>query len=96
MTSSVEVHIHKEGQIPIVRLGWTLSTFMAVTFVLCVIFGYVIPSLRGLMPPSFFPGFSWEQPLTTALPGLVWSVAVGWYVAVLFGCLYNAFGRVVR
>ena len=79
---------------PIVRLGWTLSSFMVITFVLCVVFGFILPDIRNLMFPSYFPGFSWEQPLITALPGLMWSVALGWYTAVLFGALYNAFGAV--
>jgi hypothetical protein len=83
-------------RIPIIRLGWTLSTFLAISFVLCVVFGFIVPDLRNLMPPSFFPGFSWEQPLITALPWLIGSLAAGWYVALLFGILYNAFGRVVR
>jgi hypothetical protein len=80
-------------RISIIRLGWTFSTFLAISFILCVVFGFIVPDLRNLMPPSFFPGFSWEQPLTTALPGLVWSFAVGWYAAALFGVLYNGFGR---
>ena len=94
MTGSVAAQV--PSQIPIIRLGWTLSTFLAISFVLCVVFGFIVPDLRNLMPPSFFPGFSWERPLTTTLPGLAWSFASGWYVALLFGVLYNAFGRVVR
>lgn len=94
MTTSVEVH--KGGKIPIVRFGWTLSTFLVISFLLCVVFGFIIPNLRNLMPPTYFPGFSWEQPVTTSFPGLIWSLAAGWYGAVLFGFLYNAFGRVVR
>lgn len=84
------------GQIPVVRLGWTLSSFLVITFILCVVFGLILPGMRNLMLPSYFPGFSWDEPLLTSLPGLVWSLAVGWYGAVLFGMLYNAFGRVVR
>ena len=90
------IEAHSTGQIPIIRLGWTLSTFLAISFVLCVLFGLIIPDLRNLMPPSYFPGFSWERPLLTALPGLIWSFAAGWYAAVLFGVLYNAFGRSSR
>ena len=84
------------GQIPIIRLGWTLSLFLVISFVLCVVFGFIIPDLRNLMPPSYFPGFSWERPLITALPAVAWSFAAGWYAAVLFGVLYNAFGRSPR
>ena len=80
-------------KLSIVRLACTLATFMAISFVLCVVFGYIFPGLRGLMPVTFFPGFSWEQPLTAWL-GVLWSTGFGAYVAVLFGVLYNAFGGV--
>jgi hypothetical protein len=82
-------------KLSIVRLACTLSTFMAISFVLCVVFGFLLPGLRGVMPVTFFPGFSWEQPLTAVL-GVLWSLGFGVYVAVLFGVLYNAFGGVGR
>lgn len=98
-SGEAEVPLHSRGysgRIPIVRLGWALSTFLAVSFVLCVVFGFFVPDLRNLTLPSLFPWFSWEQPLTTSLLGVIWSLATGWYAALLFGLLYNALGRVIR
>ena len=84
-----------QGRVQLIRLGWTLSSFMVISFVTCIILGYILPGLRDLMPVVFFPGFSWDQP-STMLWGLAWSIAVGWYVALLFGILYNGFGKLVR
>lgn len=94
MSSPAATHQHSLN-LSIVRLACTLSTFMALSFVFCVIAGYVVPSLRGLMPVTVFPGFSWDHP-ETAILGVVWSLGFGAYVAVLFGLLYNAFGRIGR
>lgn len=85
----------RSQRLSIARLACTLSAFMALSFVFCVIAGYVLPGLRGLMPVTAFPGFSWEHPQTAAL-GVIWSFGFGAYVAVLFGLLYNAFDRVGR
>lgn len=82
-------------KLSIVRLACTLSTFMAISFVVCVVFGFLLPGLRGLMPVTFFPGFSWEQPLTAVL-GVLWSLGFGVYVAVLFGVLYNSLAALVE
>ena len=68
---------------------------MAISFITCLILGYLLPGLRDFMPLVFFPGFSWDRPATMVW-GVLWSVAFGWYVALLFGILYNAFGRIVR
>ena len=78
-------------KLSIPRLAWILSTFMAISFILCVAAGYVLPGLRGLMPLNLIPGFSWANPLTGAL-GLVWSIGFGAYVAILFAVLFNSFG----
>lgn len=83
------------ARVPIVRLGWTLSAFLAISFLICIALGYVITPARDFMPLIFFPGFSWEQP-ATILWGLIWSVGWGWYAAVLFGLLYNGFGGLTR
>lgn len=79
------------SKLSILRLAATFSVFMAISFVLCVLAGYLLPGLRGSMPVSAFPDFSWEHPLS-AVHGMVWSMGVGVYVGVLFGVLYNSFG----
>jgi hypothetical protein len=74
-----------------VALGLSLSLFMALSCTLCVLLGLVIPDW-GLHQPwlQFFPGFTWLTWPNFAL-GLIESLAYGWYVALIFGPLYNVF-----
>jgi hypothetical protein len=78
--------------IPVLALGMGLSLFLAISYVLCVL-GYVLfPSLpiEHSALAIFLPGFrllSWQS----FVLGLVESFAWGWYVALIFGPLYNHF-----
>jgi hypothetical protein len=72
------------------NLGVSLSAFLAVSFVLCLL-GYVLfpglPITHSALS-IFLPGFellTWSD----FLVGLVESVAWGWYIALVFGGLYN-------
>lgn len=94
MSTSVPARQRRE-KLSVLRLAGTLSAFMAISFVGCVVAGYVFSGLRGLMPVSVFPGFSWEQPLTASL-GVAWSIGFGAYVGILFGFLYNIFDELGR
>jgi hypothetical protein len=78
-------------RIPIVALGWSLSFFFVLSFVLCVLLGLVVPDF-GLHQPwlQFFPGFTWLT-WPSFLLGLIESFAYGWYVALVFGPIYNFF-----
>jgi len=79
--------------IPIVALGLGLGVFLAVTYVLCVLFDLWFPNLA--MNPVWaplLPGFRWISWPSFGL-GLVEAVAYGWYVALVFGPLYNFFAR---
>jgi len=77
--------------INVVAFGWSLSSFFVITYVLCIASGLFIPDW-GMHKPwlQFFPGFEW---LTTKgfLIGLGEAFAYGWYVALVFGPLYNLF-----
>lgn len=75
---------------------WTaaLSSWMAITFTICVLGGVLAPELpiphRTL--ELLLPGFTWISP-TAFLLGLVESVLYGAYVALLFVWLHNFFVR---
>lgn len=78
--------------IPVFALGMSLSLFLVISYVLCVIGYLVFPGLpiNHAALTIFLPGFellSWP----TFLLGLVESFAYGWYVALIFGPLYNFF-----
>lgn len=80
-------------RIPVVPLGMGLGSFLVVTFVLCVLFDLWFPSLA--MNPVWaplLPGFTWISWSSFVL-GLVEAFAYGWYVALVFGPLYNFFAR---
>lgn len=77
--------------IAIVQLGLALSSFLAITFVLCAL-GERIPGLQKFhFLSALYPGIDWLS-ATPLLLGVGGAVAFGWYVAVLFGLLYNFFG----
>jgi len=77
-------------RLPIVPLGWALSLFLVLTYLVCVVFDLIFPgyamyeSWSGLLP-----GFVWLTPVGFAI-GLAESFLYGWYAALLFGGLFNA------
>lgn len=82
--------------IPVVPLGLSVSLFFVVTYVACIVFYLLFPDLvrTHALLALFLPGFSlldWPS----FFIGLAESFAYGWYVALIFGPLFNFFaGRV--
>jgi hypothetical protein len=77
--------------LPVMVLGMALSLFLVISYLICVT-TYFIPGLpiSHAMLTVFLPGFellSWQS----FFLGLVESFAWGWYVALIFGPLYNFF-----
>jgi len=77
--------------IPIVALGLSLSAFLVVSYVLCVLFDLWLPA-QAMNPvwSPLLPGFTWLTWPSFFL-GLVEIFAYGWYVALVFGPLYSFF-----
>jgi hypothetical protein len=78
--------------IPVLTLGMSLSLFSLISYVICIIGYLLFPALpiNHAALSIFLPGFtllSWP----TFLLGLVESFAYGWYIALIFGPLYNFF-----
>ena len=78
--------------IPVFALGFSLSIFFAITYLACIVFYFLFPDLilNHAVLSLFLPGFkllSWSS----FLLGLAESFAYGWYVALVFGPLYNFF-----
>ena len=82
--------------IPIVPFGMALGSFLAISFVLCVIFYLVapeaalnhailraLPGLKVMTWPSFFLG-------------LVEAFGYGWFIALIFAPIYNFFAARMR
>lgn len=80
-------------RLPVMALGTSLGLFLTVTYLLCIGFDLLFPG-QAMYPvwQRLLPGFTW---LTWQgfLLGLVESVAYGWYVALVFGPLFNLFAR---
>jgi hypothetical protein len=81
--------------IPIVAFGLALSAFVVVSYVICILGYLLLPGLpieHAASLAMFFPGvtlLSWGS----FFLGLVESILWGWYIALLFGWLYNFFLR---
>ena len=77
------------GRLSISGLGWSLSATLVVLFVLCMVAALFVP-LR--LAHGWISVWS-DAPINSSrvwIDGLVWSVAVGWLVALIFGTIYNS------
>lgn len=76
--------------IRLVPVGLSLSIFLAITFMLCAL-GNFIPELRDIhLLSAIYPDTDWSRP-ELLITGTIWAFAVGWYIALGFGLLYNLF-----
>ena len=75
---------------------WTVSlgSFLAVSFVICVLGGLLLPGLpiKHLMLEAILPGFVWISPGAFVL-GLAESFLFGVYGGLVFTLLHNYFAR---
>jgi hypothetical protein len=72
----------------------TLSSFAAITFVLCVGYGLLVPTAfhPAWLLEAILPGFRWLS-LGSFLLGLVESALYGAWTGLLYSALYNYFTR---
>ena len=90
--------VGQAGTIPIVTLGLSLSVFFVISYVICIA-GYLwLPGfpVQHAALSIFLPGFellSWGSFCLGMAESFIW----GWYIALVFGALYNFIGqRVAR
>ena len=78
-------------EVPISVIGLSLSAFFAISFLGCVLLGLVVPD-AGMHKPwlQFFPGFEWWT-VQGIVIGLIWTQVYGWWIALVFGSLFNFF-----
>ena len=72
-------------------VSWSLGIFMAITFILCVLYGLVVPQrLHGMSDflEAVLPAFKW---LTFGgfLLGIVESFLYGAYIGIVFVPIHN-------
>lgn len=72
-------------------VGHATSIFLAITFAICVGFDLLFPSHAMYQSwQKLLPGFEWITMKSFVL-GLIESYGYGWYVALIWVPLYNAF-----
>jgi len=80
-------------RVPVLAFGMSLGIFLAVTYALCVGFDLLFPGQAMYQTwLRLLPGFTWLT-WPSFLLGLAESFAYGWYVALVFGPLFNLFAR---
>lgn len=85
-------HATRELLIPLIPFGMSVSLFFVVTYTGCIVFYLLFPDLvrTHALLAQFLPGFTLLDWPSFFL-GLVESFGFGWYVALIFGPLYNYF-----
>jgi 2TM family of unknown function (DUF5676) len=83
--------------IPVLAFGTSLGLFLLISYLLCILFYLLFPGLvlNHAVLTLFLPGFKlldWRS----FLLGAVESFGYGWYVALIFGPLYNFFAARFR
>jgi hypothetical protein len=78
-------------RLPVLALGLSLSIFLAITFALCVGFDLLFPGHDMYQTwLRLLPGFVWLT-WPSFLLGLAESFGYGWFIALVFGPLFNFF-----
>ncbi len=72
-------------------VSWSLGIFMAITFILCILYGLIVPQrLHGMSDflEAVLPAFRWLT-LGGFLLGIVESFLYGAYIGIVFVPIYN-------
>ena len=89
--SGTTLPVQSVPRLPVIAFGMSLSLFLAVTFTICVAFDLLFPGQAMYQTwLRLLPGFTWISWPSFFL-GLIESYAYGWYIALVFGPLYNFF-----
>ena len=89
--AGTHVNAHDARTIPVMALGMAQSLFLVISYLICVT-TWFIPGLpiSHAMLTNFLPGFellTWKSFVLGFVESFLW----GWYVALIFGPLYNFF-----
>ena len=78
------------GRVALLPLGFSISLFLAGSFLLCALGGF-LPGLENLhFLAALYPTLDWTNP-ALVVAGAFWAFAMGWYIALGCGGLYNLF-----
>ena len=79
---------HSHTRLSISGLGWGFSAALVVLFVLCMQAALFVP----LRLAHGWVNLLWDAPINSSrvwVEGLIWSIALGWLTALVFGTIYN-------
>jgi hypothetical protein len=89
--STIDIRMRSASRLPVIPLDLSLGCFPIVTYILCVAFDLLF---RGQAMYQtwlrLLPGFTWLSWCCFVL-GAVEAFAYGWYIALVFGPLFNFF-----
>lgn len=80
--------VHTHARLSISGLGWGFSAALVVLFVLCMLAALFFPIRLAHGWVNLFS----DAPIDSKqvwVEGLIWSVILGWLIAVVFGTIYN-------
>ena len=82
------------ASIRIVTLGLSLSVFFVISYVICIAGYLLLPGfpVQHEALSSLLPGFkllTWQSYFLGLVESFIW----GWYIALVFGPIYNFFSR---
>jgi hypothetical protein len=84
----IKVTAHAHSRLSISGLGWGFSAALVVLFALCMLATLFLPVRLAHGWVSMLS----DAPLDSSkvwTDGLIWSVVLGWLIAVVFGTIYN-------
>ncbi len=91
--SGTPLVVLQTGRFPVLAFGMSLGTFLAITYAHCHGFDLLFPGQVMYQTwLKLLPGFTWLT-WPSFLLGLVESFSYGWYIALIFGPLFNFFVR---
>jgi hypothetical protein len=79
---------HAPHRLSISGLGWGFSAALVVLFALCMLAALFVPVRLAHGWVSILS----DAPIDSSkvwVEGLIWSVALGWLIAAVFGTIYN-------
>ena len=79
---------HSHPRLSISGLGWGFSAALVALFVLCMLAALFMP----LRLAHGWVNFLSDAPIDSSrvwVEGLIWSIALGWLIALVFGTIYN-------
>jgi hypothetical protein len=80
--------VHAHSRLSISGLGWGFSAALVVVFALCMLAALFLPVRLAHGWVSILS----DAPLDSSkvwVEGLIWSIVLGWLIAVVFGTMYN-------